>query len=235
MNKNNVIRGISLLLAAGVLLTAYGCKGDEEAATTTAPTTLVAGVNQPVIENSTAVIEYTSVNDKGEYVEATKVVQVNDNAVGKLNTSSSFGEDIKDQKEKDKFLARNEDFGIDKDTAQDIVDNAASWTKFSYSVYIANTYASRIAFRKIKAANTENIIIDRDLGCEYGFNPGSGMSISIEGLVKTSAYETEEEIIAELNKTGLQIIYTLVDSADDSVDDWSKVTTAYIPVKITNN
>ena len=137
---------------------------------------------------------------------------------------------IKDQKDEDKFLDRNEDLGIDKDQAQEIIDNAEKWVKFTYSIYVANTTASRVAFRKLKATNTENIIIDTDLGCEYGFNPGRGMTIYIEGLVNSTKYETEEEIIAELNEMDVDIIYAFVETDLDNVDDWSAVTTAYMPV-----
>ncbi len=226
MNKNKFIRAVSLILAAGVLLTAYGCKDSEKE----------QELNQPVIENNTAVIEFTSIDDNGKEVEATNVVEINGDAVGKLNAGSSLSDTIKDKEDEDKFVSRNEDFGIDKDTAQDIVDKAEDWMKFSYSIYVANSHSKRIAMRTLKATNTKNVIIDTDLGCEYGFDPGKGMTIIVEGLVNSAVYETEEEIIAELNKMDIEIIYTLLDGGpEDSVDDWSEVTTAYMPLTFTNN
>ena len=221
MNKNVFIRAVSLILMACVILTAYGCKdGGKDN----------IGIAQPEITGNQAVIEYTSLNDDGKEVDATNVVKVNKDSVGKLNSGSSLSDTLKDQEDEDRFLNRNEDFGISKDEAQDIVDNAEKWTKFSYSIYVANSNAKRVAFRLLKATNTENIIIDTDLGCEYGFNPGRGMHILIEGLVNSAKLKTEEEIIAELNKTDIDIIYTLIESDLDSVDDWSNVTTAYMPV-----
>ncbi|MBR5262741.1 MAG: hypothetical protein IKV49_02850 [Clostridia bacterium] len=220
MNKNILIRAVSLILVMGVILTAYGCKGGKEN----------SGLAQPEINDNQAVVEFTSVNNDGKEVDATNVIEVNKDAIGNLNAGSTLADTIKDQKDEDKFLDRNEDLGIDKDQAQEIIDNAEKWVKFTYSIYVANTTASRVAFRKLKATNTENIIIDTDLGCEYGFNPGRGMTIYIEGLVNSTKYETEEEIIAELNEMDVDIIYAFVETDLDNVDDWSAVTTAYMPV-----
>lgn len=219
MNKNILIRVASLLLAAGVLLTAYGCKDNKQ-----------TGLNQPTIVDNQAVIEYPSVDSEGKDVEATNVVDVDSEYVGQLNTGSSLEDAFKNESAKDKFLDRNESFGIDDEKAEEIVEEAAKWTKFSYNIYVANSNAQRVAFRTLKATNTEDIIIDTDLGCEYGFNPGKGMIIYIEGLVNSTKFETEEEIVAALNEMDIEIIYTLIDSDLDSVDDWSKVTTAYMPV-----
>lgn len=218
MNKNILIRVVSAILAAGVLLTAYGCKDSKQ-----------TGLNQPTIEDNQAVIEYPSVDSEGNEVDATNIVDI-DEDVGKLNAGSSLEDAFKNEAAKDKFLNRNEDFGIDDEKAEQIVEEAAKWTKFTYSLYVANSNAQRVSFRMLKATNTEDIIIDTDLGCEYGFNPGKGMTIIIEGLVNSSKYETEEEIIAALNEMDIEIIYTLINSDLDSVDDWSKVTTAYMPV-----
>ncbi len=226
MNKNVLIRAVSLFLAAGVVLTAYGCGDKDEKE---------ANVNQPVIENNTAVIEFTSVDDNGKEVEATNVVEVNGDAIGNLGSGSTLKDTLKDKEDENKFISKNEDYGIDKDTAQDIVNNAEKWVKFTYSLYIANTHSKRIAIRELKATNTENIIIDTDLGCEYGFNPGKGMSILVEGLVDSSKYETQEEIVAELNNMDIQFIYTLIDGNSTDVEDWSKVTTAYMPVTFSND
>ncbi len=226
MNKNVIVRAISLILAAGVVLTAYGCgdKSDKN-----------PEVNQPVIENNTAVIEFTSVDENGKETDATNVMEVNGDAIGNLNSGSTLKDTLKDESDEEKFISRNEDFGIDKDTAQDIVNNAEKWVKFSYSLYIANSHSKRIAMKTLRATNTEDIIIDTDLGCEYGFNPGRGMSILVEGLVNSAKYETEEEIIAELNKMDVEIIYTLIDGDATDVDDWSEVTTAYMPITFTNS
>lgn len=220
MKRNIVIRAVSLMLAVCAILTVYGCKDNKED----------TGLGQPEITDNQVVIEYPSVNDDGKEVDVTNIVEVNKDAIGNLNAGSSLSDTLKDEDDEDRFLNRNEDFGISKDEAQDIVDNAEKWTKFTYSIYVANSHAKRVAFGMLKATNTEDIIIDTDLGCEYGFNPGRGMPILIEGLVNSSKFDTEEEIVAELNKMDIQIIYTLIDSDLDSVDDWSQVTTAYMPV-----
>ncbi len=220
MNKNIVIKAISLILAGGVMLTAYGCKDSKSN----------NEINQPTIENNTVVIEYPSVDSNGKEVDATKVVEVDDKVVGQIHTGAPLSDSLKNEEAKDKFVSGNESYGIDEDKAEEIVENAANWTKFAYSVYVANSNAKRVAFKDLRVTNTADIIINKDLGCEYGFNPGSGMTIIIEGLVNSAKYETEESIIAALNEMDVDIIYTFVDSDLDSVDDWSSVTTAYMPV-----
>ena len=222
MNKNVLIRAVSLIIAVCVLVTAYGCKkGDSN-----------GDINQPSIQDGTAVIEYTSTNGDGKEVDATKVVDIDDKYVGNLSAGENLKDEFEDEDEKDKFVSRNEDFGIDDDKANEIVENAAKWTKFAYNVYIANSNAKRVAFSMLKAKNTDNIIIDTNLGCEYGIVPGGTMMVMIEGIVNSSALETEEEIIAELNKMDIDVVYTFID--DDGlqagIDDWSKVTTSYMPV-----
>ena len=222
MNKNVLIRAVSLIIAVCVLVTAYGCKkGDSN-----------GDINQPSIQDGTAVIEYTSTNGDGKEVDATKVVDVDDKYVGNLSAGENLKDEFEDEDEKDKFVSRNEDFGIDDDKANEIVENAAKWTKFAYNVYIANSNAKRVAFSMLKAKNTDNIIIDTNLGCEYGIVPGGTMMVMIEGIVNSSALETEEEIIAELNKMDIDVVYTFIDDdgLEAGIDDWSKVTTAYMPV-----
>lgn len=222
MNKNVLIRAVSLIIAVCVLVTAYGCKkGDSN-----------GDINQPSIQDGTAVIEYTSTNGDGKEVDATKVVDVDDKYVGNLSAGENLKDEFEDEDKKDKFVSRNEDFGIDDDKANEIVENAAKWTKFAYNVYIANSNAKRVAFSMLKAKNTDNIIIDTNLGCEYGIVPGGTMMVMIEGIVNSSALETEEEIIAELNKMDIDVVYTFIDDdgLEAGIDDWSKVTTAYMPV-----
>ncbi|MBR6530913.1 MAG: hypothetical protein IKT61_00230 [Clostridia bacterium] len=221
MKKSILIRAVSFLLIAAVMLTAYGCKDNKK------PT----GLNQPTIVDNQAVIEYPSVDSNGKDVDATNVVNVDSEYVGQLNAGSSLEDTFKNEDAKDKFVNNSGSLGIDKDKAEEIVDDAAKWRKFSYNIYVANSNEKRVAFRSLRVKNTDDIIIDSDLGCEYGFNPGKGMMIYIEGLVNSTKYETEEEIVAALNEMEVDIIYTFIDSDLDSVDDWSKVTTAYMPVE----
>lgn len=223
MNKNVLIRAVSLIIAVCVLVTAYGCKKSESAN---------GDINQPSIQDGTAVIEYTSTDKDGKEVDATKVVDVDSDSVGNLSAGENLKDEFEDENKKDKFVSRNEDFGIDDEKADEIVENAAKWTKFSYNVYIANSNAKRVAFSMLKAKNTENIIIDTNLGCEYGVVPGGSMMILIEGIVNSTALDTEEKILAELNEMDIDIIYTFIDDdgLEAGIDDWSKVTTAYMPV-----
>lgn len=222
MNKNVLIRAVSLIMAVCVLLTAYGCKKSGSN----------GDIVQPSVQDGTAVIDYTSTDKDGKEVDATKVVNIDDNVIGNILAGENLKDEFEDENKKDNFVSRNEDFGIDDNKANEIVENAAKWTKFTYNVYVANSNAKRVAFRALKATNTENIIIDTDLGCEYGLVPGGSMMVLIEGIVNSSKLDTEEAIIAELNEMNIEIIYTFID--DDGlqagIDDWSKVTTSYMPV-----
>lgn len=220
MRKNILIRAVSLFLAAGVMLTAYGCKDNKAE----------GGLNQPTIENNKVVVEYPSVNNDGKEVDVTNVIEVDDKIAGQINAGSSLKDTLKNDEAEDKFINNSGSLGIEKEEAEQIVEEAEKWTKFSYSLYVTNTNAKRVAFRSLKATNTEDILIYTDLGCEYGFNPGRGMMIFIEGLVNSAKFETEEEIRAALNEMDIDIIYTFIDTDLDSVDDWSSVTTAYMPV-----
>lgn len=220
MRKNILIRAVSLFLAAGVMLTAYGCKDNKAE----------GGLNQPTIENNKVVVEYPSVNSDGKEVDVTNVIEVDDKIAGQINAGSSLKDTLKNDEAEDKFINNSGSLGIEKEEAEQIVEEAEKWTKFSYSLYVTNTNAKRVAFRSLKATNTEDILIDTDLRCEYGFNPGRGMMIYIEGLVNSAKFETEEEIRAALNEMDIDIIYTFIDTDLDSVDDWSSVTTAYMPV-----
>ena len=84
--------------------------------------------------------------------------------------------------------------------------------------------------RIVVAKQTESLIIDTELDSEYGITAGRGTHIALDAYMDTSKYEVEEEIVKVLQSMDIKVSYTLMDVSSDSVDDWSKVTTAYMPV-----
>ncbi|MBO5420388.1 MAG: hypothetical protein J6A67_00395 [Clostridia bacterium] len=230
MNKNVLIRIVSLTLVGGILLTAFGCKKDDtdgDPATSSQSETMGI-IEQPTVENGTAVIEYPSTKPNGSTVVVSTVATGIDFA-NQFRTGKKL--DKLDQVKKDRFVERCADFGIDSAKAKELVKNGTTWMEFSVDLYIANTTSKDVALKTLKAENTKHIIVDTQLGSEYGIPSGKGMYVSVDGIVDSSKYEAEEEILAALQKMGIKLAYTTLKNSADSVDDWSKVTTAYMPVK----
>lgn len=225
MRKNNFIRAVSIFLAAGVLLASAGCGGKTK--------TKTPELNQPVIENSTAVIEYTSINEKGEETNVTTVQDVNIPDLNKPVSGMSLAQKLESKNEAERFEKNKEDYNISEDEYNKIVEKADEWISFNYLFYVANSTPQRILFRNIKYNDNKDIKINSDLGCEYGVPSGSGMSIVFSGYVNSSKYESEDALKAALSEMGIQIIYTSVESIDDSVDDWSKVSTKTMDIDFT--
>lgn len=221
MNKNVLTRVAALVLVAGVLLTSFGCKnneGNEESESQ-------VHITQPSIENGTAVIEYPSLNESGTEVMVTKVTEVN-NFINQISVGKNLAEI-----NKDRFVPRFNDFGITKAEAEEMVKEGTTWVQFSVSIYIANVKSKTASFGMIKATNKDGIMMDTKLDCEYGIPSGKATYILLNGIVDTSKYETEEAILEALGGMDIQIVYALLEETGDSVDDWSQVTTAYMPVK----
>ena len=225
MSKNTFIRAVSAFLAAGVLLATAGC-GKEKAKQ-------LPDLNQPSIENSTAVIEYTSTNEKGEETPATTVVNINVPDLNKPMTGLTLKEKLENKNEAKRFEDSKENYGLDSKEYKKLVEEADEWVAFNYVFYVANSTSSRILFRKIKYNESKDILLDTDLGCEYGVPSGGGMTIVFSGFVKSSRYETEETLKTALSEMGIQLIYTPVDSIDDSIDDWSAVETKTMDIDFT--
>lgn len=225
MNKNTFIRAVSAFLAAGVLLATAGC-GKEKAKQ-------LPDLSQPNVENSTAVIEYTSTNEKGEAAPATTVVDVNVPDLNKPITGLTLKEKLENKNEAQRFEKSKKSYGIDDKEYKKIVEEADEWVAFNYFFYVANSTSSRIVFRNIKYNENKDVLLDSDLGCEYGIPSGGGMTIAFTGFIKSSKYETEEALKSALAEMGVQIIYTPVESIDDSIDDWSAVESKTMDIDFT--
>lgn len=249
--KNKILtRIISLVMAASVVLTVGGCgkksstadgKSDADAANGTTSGSVqevVDGKGAPVQPNvdekaSTAVVKYTKVNSEGKKEDATTVVNVNSPIINELSMSAKLSDQYKTDAQKLNFVnsvTRNND--IDKDKAEEIIKKADEWVEFGYTAYIANTSSQRLitAFLEIGGKNN-NIVVKKNLDCEYGIKSGSATTVFISGYVNIEKYPDEEAIIKELNGMKIKLVYTLADDNITDIENWDEVDKKTMDVK----
>lgn len=213
--KNRIIRIISAVMAASVLLAAYGCKDGKKA--------VKQEVNMPDIKDSVARVDFTSVDQNGKEVNATTFYDVPAPDLNKAVLGLSAKETFEKEGAKENFKKNLDDYGIDDKQYEEIVNKQEDWQSYSYMFYIANSTPRRIAFRSVSHTDKDGIIINNDLGCEYGVPSGRGSTIYIEGMVDKSKYADEAAIKKALSEMNVKLNYTYVENMDDTVDDWSKV------------
>lgn len=216
MKNNTLIRLSAAIVSASILFSVAGCGKTEEKEKD-------LELNQLVVENSTAVIEYTSIDDKGQEVSATTVADVNAYDLNVPATGISLKEMLQNESQKRRFEMSKESYGLTDKEYEQIIAEADKWATFSYDFYVANSTAKRIAFANLEHTDKDGILIESDLGCEYGIASGHGLSIVFEGLVDSRKYSSEDELKKALSEMNIQILYTFVKSMDDNVEDWSKV------------
>ena len=223
MKRNTFIRVLSAVMAAGVLLGSYGCKKEE-------PKT-PAAEGKSEITSVTTVIEYTSIDSKGKEKQMTTVDTIEDPSVNKAVLGPKLSEKFSDNKEaKDKLKEHIADYGADEKKYDEIVKDAENWQTFTYDYYVANPYAKRIAFRTITSQNKDGILVNSDVGCEVGVPSGRAAYILIDGMVDKNKYPDEESIKKALGEMDICVKYTFLESADETVDDWSKVDVRTMPL-----
>ena len=127
--KNKIfLRIVSLVMAAGVMLTVGGCKkNNSDSGTTDASGNSV----QAVVDGKG---KYTKVNSDGKEEEATTVLKVNSPIVNQLTMGSKVDQIYKTDGQKNSFVdnaVKND--GIDKDQAEDIVKHPEAWVEFNYT------------------------------------------------------------------------------------------------------
>ncbi len=249
MNNKILTRIISLVMAASVVLTVGGCgkKGtasdgtsDKDAANVTTKEgvqEVIDGKGSPVQPNvdekaSTAVVKYTSVNSEGKSEDATRVVKVDSPIINDLTMSTRLSETIKNDAQKVNLVNTIVKDGVDKDKAEDIVKNAEKWVEFGYTAYIANTSSQRLITSFLELTNSnDNLVVLKNLDCEYGIKSGSGVPVYISGLVNVDKYPDEEAIIKELNGMKIKLVYTLVDDSITDIDNWDSVNKKTMTIK----
>lgn len=223
--KNKVIRVISVLMAAGILLSTCGCKANDSKNKKSD-----SGLTQPDIANSTAVIEYPTTDTNGKESVVTKVEDVQTPDVNMPVLGLTLQEKFEKEGEQERFKKNIDKYKISEKDYDKIVDKASDWQTFEYDLYISNSQSKRVAFRFIKHQNLDGIILNDDLGCEYGISPGYGMTVGFDGVVDKTKYKDEAALKEALSKMGVKLLYAYVTSADDTIDNWETVSTREMAV-----
>ena len=223
MNKNILIRAVSMMLVAGVLLASFGCKKGEEAPTTTTTTAEGEVILQPT-ENGTFV-EEVPVRDK----ETGKVQnEVKSKELFYINIMDSL--DNTSENMKNYIIEKSGEWGIDEAKAKEMVKSGTTWMYVQVQVYVLNSKSKPVTMKYVNVGKqTESLIVDTTLESEFGIPSGKSVYVTLDTYIDTSKYETEEDIIATLQSMDIKIVYAVIDDMFDTVDDWSSVTTAYIP------
>lgn len=232
MNKKIILQIVSILMTVCVIFTVGGCKGssDEDSQIVNAKGDPI----QPSIntEENQAIIKYTSVNSEGKEEEATKVLDIDSPSVNEVSVGSSLDQQYKTDDQKQSFIGKAELNGIGKDKAQEILNNAAEWVDFSYTIFVANTSSQFMhTGQLVVGKENSNVVLETRLDAEYGINAGTGYPIYISGLVNTAAFPDEESMIKQLNEMKVQLIYTLTDISITDIDDWDAVETDVMDIE----
>lgn len=229
MNKKVILQIISILMAISVIFTVGGCKNSSD------DDRIVNAKGNPVQptidEQDQAIIKYTTVNADGKEEEATTAIEINSPSVDEVTLGSSLEQQYKSDDQKQEFVNKVENNGIDKDTAQDIINNAEKWAEFSYTIYVANTSSQLMHARYLTVGNKiSDVAVETNLDAEYGICSGTGYPIYISGYVNIAAYPDEESLIVKLNEMKVQLIYTLTDNTVADIDDWDTVETKLMDI-----
>ncbi len=249
MNNKLLTKIISLVMAASVVLAVGGCgkknatgtSSEADASNSSSEASVqeaIDGKGAPVQPNvdekaSTAVIKYTKVNSEGKKEDATTVLNVKSPIVNEITMSAKLSDQYKTDAQKTNFVnsvTKNDD--IEKSKAEEIINKAEEWVEFGYTAYIANTSSQRLitAFLEIGGSN-DNIIVRKNLDCEYSIKSGMATTVYISGYVNVEKYPDEESIIKELNDMKIKLVYTLADDSITDIDNWDEVTQKTMDVK----
>lgn len=233
MNKNVLIRVVSAVLVAGILLASFGCKkGEEDGMTTNTSAEATGEIALPSTQDGTFKVEVTVYPEKVNGTTASGAKPEVSEKTGELyyiNIQKPL--DSVNENMKRRLTEKPGDLGIDKAKAEEMIKSGTTWKHVNIFVYVLNSNSKDAALRFVESKQTEYLIIDTELDTEYGIPAGKGNYIALDAYVDTSKFETEEDIIATLKGMDIKVVYTLMENSADSVDDWSKVTTAYMPVK----
>ncbi len=249
MNNKLLTRIISLIMAASVVFAVGGCgkkdatgtSSEADASNSSSEASVQEAIDgkgspvQPSVDEkaSTAVIKYTKVNSDGKKEDATTVLNVKSPIVNEITMSAKLSDQYKTDAQKTNFVnsvTKNND--IEKNKAEEIINKAEEWVEFGYTAYIANTSSQRLitAFLDIGGSN-DNLIVRKNLDCEYSIKSGMATTVYISGYVNVEKFPDEESIIKELNDMKIKLVYTLADDSITDVDNWDEVTQKTMDVK----
>ncbi len=217
MNKNTLIKILSILVIFAVVITTVGCSVNNDGEVKDGEVGAVDTNNLPT-ENGTAVFESTVVDEEGNTQTVTQVIDVE-------NSKPVVGEAV----DKEDFVQNNvkDDYGMSDDEAEDVIAKPEDWKVVYLFEYIQNKTDKTMITKSVTTKNNGegSIFIRSSLDAEYGVGAGGVSNIAIQAMVDMSKYESDEELQEALDKMDIQVQYTLTDNKDADVDDWDSVTT----------
>lgn len=225
MNKNTIIKVLSVLVIFAVIVSTVGCSiGDD--GTTKDGEVGALNVDELEQENGTAVYSGTRVNEEGKTETVTQIIDIE-------NADTPFVQDesvIEDEADKESFIKQEglNDYGMSEDEAKDVVDNAENWKTFYVFKYVENKTDKTMVCKSVTADGGDGIFVRSVLDAEYGIGPGGCTSIAIHATADMSKYKTDEELEAAFDKLNIKIQYALTDDPYGEIDDWESVTTQVI-------
>lgn len=235
--KNKIIKILSVAMAIMMVMFMFGCgkKDSDEVSTTKSNGKLI----QPSVNNSTAVIYYTSVNDENKEVNASNVItSIDENTINYVSTGTKLNQSLKTEEDKKHFVDGAEDkYGMSSAEAEEIVNKPAEWAKFSYIAFVSNTNAKCMKFRQLECESSKNVKISKELDCEYGLDPGKAMVIAIDGLVNLTELPTVEDLENALSGMKINVKCVLVNGScvsgtADEVENWDTAKYSLMPITI---
>jgi len=191
-------------------------------------TTADSAQNTTKKDNSASNGSDNSNGSNGSKTEATTAAQL---PAVKVTFTNPLNNVLQTEDEQQEFINKDSNnYNISTEDAKKIVANSDKWTGFYCNVYIVNTNKQRLSTKEIQAESNGDIIIDKNLDCEFNMKPGNGMTITIYGYVNSEKYADDSDLTKALNDANIQLVYALTD--ETCVDDWSKVTTKTIKITV---
>lgn len=225
MNKNTLIKILSVIMLFAVIISTVGCSIGGDTGTKDGEAG-VLNVDELEPENGTIIYEGTKVNEEGKTEKVTQVIDVEHADTPFIQEESV----IKDDTDKEAFIKQEglNDYGMSEEEAKDVVDNAENWKTFYVFKLVENKTDKTMVCKSVTAKGGNGIYVRSALDAEYGIGPGNCTSIAIYATADMSKYQTEEELEAAFDKLDIKIEYALTDDPYGEIDDWNSVTTQAI-------
>ncbi len=226
MNKNTIIKVLSVLVIFAVIVTTVGCSiGGGDGFVKDGEVGAIDTEQLPT-ENGTAVFEGTVVNGEGKTETVTQYIDVENTGKPIVSDTPVDTEGLKNESVKD-------DYGMSDEKADDIIAKPEDWKTVYLFEYIQNNTDQTMITKSVTTKNEGDgsIFIRSRLDAEYGIGKGGVSNIAIYALVDMSKYPTEEDMEKAIDKMGIQVQYTLTDNKDADIDDWNSITTDVFDIK----
>lgn len=220
MNKNTLIKILSVLVIFAVIISTVGCSIGNDGTVKDGEVGAIDTKELPT-ENGTAIYENTVVNEEtGETETYTQIIDVD-----AADTPVMKNETI----DKDKFVEENvkDDYGMSDEDAENVISKPENWRTFYVFKYIENKTDKTMITKSVSVDNNGegSIFIRNKLDAEYGIGAGGISNIAIHAMVDMSKYPDDESLQEAFEKLNIKVEYTLTENRDADIDDWESVTT----------